>query len=284
MALGDYGSDVSAIDNRTFDRILLASPNVNVKNLDDSVRLLTAFDDETTKSYSATRSVILSIVIHLPGSNIPVRIRGVEFLVVDQQMDETLLGRPFLNRIGFNLEDHLKHVRHAINNKHISDINPREVKIASAKYQGLTYMAIDDDPIELPDCISAGIGVDTEESISNAFSLILEKAKSNGITQKGLEKLSALLKEHQNSFRIKLGKDPPADVPPLVVTPFANAKPYRAPQRRYAPQHCDFINRTIKELEAVGAIYKNPSSLWASPALAVPKPGSNKLRFTVDLR
>ncbi len=61
-------------------------------------------------------------------------------------------------------------------------------------------------------------------------------------------------------------------------------KPYRSPQRRYAPFHRDFIIKTVKELEKVGAIYKNPSALWASPALAVPKPGTNGLRFTVDLR
>lgn len=34
----------------------------------------------------------------------------------------------------------------------------------------------------------------------------------------------------------------------------------------------------------MGAVYKNPSSKWASPALEVPKPGSSKMRFTVDLR
>ena len=45
-----------------------------------------------------------------------------------------------------------------------------------------------------------------------------------------------------------------------------------------------FMAYLERELEAIGAIYKNPSARWASPALAVPKPGSTKLRFTVDLR
>ena len=93
-----------------------------------------------------------------------------------------------------------------------------------------------------------------------------------------------MLDKIRDVFRIKLGVDPPVDVPPLLITPQADAKPYRSPQRRYAPQQRDFITQTIRELEAIGAIYKNPSARWASPALAAPKPGSTKLRFTVDLR
>lgn len=54
--------------------------------------------------------------------------------------------------------------------------------------------------------------------------------------------------------------------------------------RLFLLQQREFINRTVKELEQVGAIYKNPTARWASPALAVPKPGSGQLRFTVDLR
>ncbi len=40
----------------------------------------------------------------------------------------------------------------------------------------------------------------------------------------------------------------------------------------------------MKCLERIGAVRYNPLSKWASPALAVPKPGTGKLPFTVDLR
>ena len=93
-----------------------------------------------------------------------------------------------------------------------------------------------------------------------------------------------MLDEFRDVFRIKSGVDPPVDVPPLLITRQADAKPYRSPQRRYAPQKRDFITQNIQELEAVEAIYKNISARWTSPALAVSKPGSAKLRFTVDLR
>lgn len=92
-----------------------------------------------------------------------------------------------------------------------------------------------------------------------------------------------MLNEYRDVFRIELGPDPPVDIDPLTITRTDTSKPYRSPQRYYAPQQRDFIIQTIRELEAVVAIYKNSSSRWASPALAVSKPGSTKPRFTVDL-
>lgn len=42
--------------------------------------------------------------------------------------------------------------------------------------------------------------------------------------------------------------------------------------------------QTIRELKEVEAIYKNPSALWSSPIVTVPKPGTTNFRLTVDLR
>ena len=145
-------------------------------------------------------------------------------------------------------------------------------------------MAADDDPIELPECLAAGIGKDSKESIDKAFAQIFEDAKMKGIFQKGLSRVQMLLQDHCDVFRIKLGADPPVDVPPLVITPVDNVKTYRRPQRRCAPHQRDFTIQITRELEVIGAIYKNTSARWASPVLAVPKPGSTSLRFTVDLR
>lgn len=100
----------------------------------------------------------------------------------------------------------------------------------------------------------------------------------------GHARLQRLLQKLRDVFRIKLGRDEPARVLPLAINPAENTKPHRSPQRRYARAQREFIAKTIRELETVGAIYKNPASRWASPALAVPKPGTDKLRFTVDLR
>lgn len=55
-------------------------------------------------------------------------------------------------------------------------------------------------------------------------------------------------------------------------------------QGKHAPNHKDFIVNSLKQVEKIGAVYKNQNAHWASAALAVSNPGSDKLHFTVDLR
>ena len=115
-------------------------------------------------------------------------------------------------------------------------------------------MAADDDPIDLPECIAAGIGEDSEEPIQKYFNNALLEAQENGISAEGCNRIKQPLKEYRDVFCIKLGSGPPADVPPLSITPAPNAKPYRSPQRRYAPRQQDFIIDTINTPKAIGAI------------------------------
>lgn len=284
QALGDYGSDFSAMSSKTFEIIQNNVSDVSFETFSEPMKLKGAFETDETISYSASRSTKLPITIILPGSNIPVRIRGIEFLITDQDMEEVLLGRPFLKSIGFDLTKHLVTVRDDVHDKDINELPKVSSKLATAKYSGMAYQSADDDPIHLPEPLAAGIGEDSNESIEKAFEKIRKDAKANGISNQGMERINRILQEYRHIFRIKLGSDPPAKVEPLKITLSSNARPFRSPQRRYAPQQRVFIINTVKELEKVGAIYKNPKARWASPALAVPKPGSDKLRFTVDLR
>ena len=283
VALGDYGSDLNAMPYTTLEKVMAAVKSVNIEKLDEPVEVVGAFKTDKEK-FTSSKLATLAITLLLPGSNIPVRIRGVKFHIVDQEMDETLLSRSLLQSMGFNLNDHLERVHSFINNKHVDELDPKEIKAASLKYQGLSYDDADDDPISLPESLSAGIGEDSKESIDNAFSIIIKDAREQGISNGGAQRLVDMLEKYRDVFRIKLCADPPAKVPPLVITLSNNPKPYRSPQRRYAPTQREFIVRTIRELEQVGAVYKNNTARWASPALAVPKPGSTKMRFTVDLR
>lgn len=108
--------------------------------------------------------------------------------------------------------------------------------------------------------------------------------KLNGIPNAGSEKLLELLKKNRSCFGIKLVTQPPADFHPFSIKLAPNATPHRTPQRRYFPPHRVFIKHTIQQLEKIGAVYRNDQSRWAYPELPVPKPGTDKLRFTVDLR
>lgn len=60
----------------------------------------------------------------MPGSNLLIRIRGVKCIVVDQQMDEVLLGRPFFKAISIDMISHLEGVKGILHDKHISELEP----------------------------------------------------------------------------------------------------------------------------------------------------------------
>ena len=203
--------------------------------------LESAFKTDCTVQFLASRSVVLSITIFLPVSNIPVRIRGIEFLITDQEMNEVLLGRPFLKAIGFNLHQHLREVREIVHNQDISNIKTGNAKLLAMIYRGLAYQSTDDDPIELPEALAAGIGQDSNDSINSTFSKMLGEAKKNGLSKERISRLTGMLEDYRDVFRIKLGPDPPAKVEPLRITLVENAHPYRSPQRRYASQQREFI-------------------------------------------
>lgn len=98
VALGDYGSDESAISSAVCDKLLASNQTGFPTILADPIKLSTAISSTTSNpiTFTASRRVTLSVTIILPNTHLPIRIHGVPFLVVDQEMDEALLGRPFL--------------------------------------------------------------------------------------------------------------------------------------------------------------------------------------------
>lgn len=151
-------------------------------------------------------------------------------------------------------------------------------------YQGLVYQGTGDYPIELPEAVPAGVGVGSEALFDVSPRNIVNDAGADGLTFASEERLENALKECRDVFRIKFGPDPRAQVAQLAVTAAKIDRPHRSPQRRYAPVQRAFIAQAVGDLEPVAAVHRNPSARCASPALAVPKPGSTKLRFTVDIR
>ena len=93
-----------------------------------------------------------------------------------------------------------------------------------------------------------------------AFGKILQHAKDNGISPKGFSELESMLENFRHIFRINLGPDAPAKVSPLKIQLKSGSTPVKLPQWRYAPAQRVFINNTIKNLEKVGAVYKNPTA------------------------
>jgi hypothetical protein len=61
------------------------------------------------------------------------------------------------------------------------------------------------------------IGPDSDADTLNALSNLLATAKINGMSDDGVAKLDALLVDFRDIWRLRLGNDPPADVPPMEI-------------------------------------------------------------------
>ena len=62
---------------------------------------------------------------------------GVYATVVDQEMDEVLLGRPLLNKLGFDLKSHLETVKSSLHGKRFDERNEADVRMSKISYGGM---------------------------------------------------------------------------------------------------------------------------------------------------
>lgn len=113
-ALGDIGADESAILRCILNTLGREGIKANIEQLSEPIHLSAALKLLDTVQFTASARVKLSIIISLPCG--PLRPRLVEFLVVDQDMDELLLRRPLLRCLGFDLGNHLEKIRTEIDN------------------------------------------------------------------------------------------------------------------------------------------------------------------------
>jgi hypothetical protein len=75
---------------------------------------------------------------------------------------------------------------------------------------------------------------------------MIARAKLNGMSSVGLTRARELLQDFRKIFRIRLGSDPPAKIPPLKVQLKPHFAPVKDTQRRYAPAQRAFLSTTIK--------------------------------------
>ena len=167
VALGDYGADESALSAKQFQKVLSAVPNLKSDILPEPLSLSSAIrgSSENRIAFTASQTVDLSITIVLPETYLPIRIHQVPFLVVDQEMDEIFLGRPLLKKLGFDLKSHLESVGQVVNEKSFEEPNTGAILLTRAKFTGMRYNSVDDDPIALPEAAGANIGLDDPAEI-----------------------------------------------------------------------------------------------------------------------
>jgi Reverse transcriptase (RNA-dependent DNA polymerase) len=99
-----------------------------------------------------------------------------------------------------------------------------------------------------------------------------------------VRKISALLDEYADIFRLKLSEAPAACFPPLKVELKPNSVPVQQRLRRYAPRQASFLSSYVLQLEKRGYIRKTHTARWIAAPNVVPKPGPARFRLTIDSR
>ncbi|KAE9182179.1 hypothetical protein PF002_g27061 [Phytophthora fragariae] len=203
----------------------------------------------------AQRSVLLQIMLHTAAG--PVRpVKPYEVLVIDEDEDEFILGEDILDDLGICVERQLEQL----------------VERTSAD---------DDDPIAFGEDFLAGCTPD--EEVRQAVEAMTAKALENGFPPEKEGKLRTIVYMY-DIWRLHLGPDPPAKVPPLELRMKKGAKPFRCKPRAHPPHVRKFLQEFNDELVRLGWVYENASSRWACPALPVKKPDKDEFRQTSNYR
>jgi hypothetical protein len=98
------------------------------------------------------------------------------------------------------------------------------------------------------------------EELKKSLQSLADDAQIKGASIKFVAKLRELLITNHNSFRLRLGQDPPADVRPLKIELKSDAKPKRIPARKYAPPQAQLLAAKMAVMERLGLVKKNISS------------------------
>lgn len=120
--------------------------------------------------------------------------------------------------------------------------------------------------------------------VEDEVSQIVQVAVSNGLRAEKVMNLKKIVTDHSDIFRTSLSSGPAADVDPLRIGLFPDAKLVKVRLRNYTQNQRNFLSDFVQKLVSFRMAYPNPSSPWSCAPLLVPKAGPSKFRFTVDLR
>jgi hypothetical protein len=84
-------------------------------------------------------------------------------------------------------------------------------------------------------------------------------------------KLDALVVDFRDSWRLRLGNDPPADGPPVEIRMKPDVRPFITKVRRYPPTHRAFMSAQVAKMEEEGIIYRNQVLLGRLPHISYPR-------------
>lgn len=117
-----------------------------------------------------------------------------------------------------------------------------------------------------------------------AASAAVREAADNGISKKGRYTLKSTLNEFPNVLRIRLGKGPPADVPPIFLDVKEDARPARTTQRQHPQPKREFLGHVTGKLMKYDFLNTSTEADYVEAPLIVPKSSPANFRLTMYVR
>ena len=178
-------------------------------------------------------------------------IRNVPVWILEEPMDEVLLGEDVLLRLGISVPLQLVQC----GGKDIDFIETDEN----------TYPDFGGDDEEL-------IRKTLKEQVKAAFEWGLNEDDPTQFTSENRQKWMALVDEHADQFRTMMGFDPPADLEALKVDwDKSKASSVRPIPIKYSEDQKAFMDEYCRKLEDYDYIYENGNAKCVSESLVLPK-------------
>jgi hypothetical protein len=83
--------------------------------------------------------------------------------------------------------------------------------------------------------------------VRKACTVVVGKAKEDGISIGGLGRIMATMKRYENVFRVSIGPDPQAKIAPMVIKMRTDTRLLRATQRRYYSHRWPSLQRRSRK-------------------------------------
>jgi hypothetical protein len=119
MVLADTGSDYSAIPRSAVEYARKRGFPLKVEVLPEPIMPNMAIGGESDKQTCSATDILMSAVTITTPSG-PLCMRGVRKIIVEEDMEHPLIGRPVLDKMGFVASQHLDAVR---NKFHLHDFS-----------------------------------------------------------------------------------------------------------------------------------------------------------------
>ena len=289
----DNGSDINLIPSNLLSSLLRKGAMIEVKTLKTPRRygLAAVTSADGRELFLECDKVAVMNIKLLIRHGTTLTLRNVPWYVATGYVAEPLLGRPILEELGLNTREMLAAASDRFNGaadvRHLLPMHDyKEGSIARLIQDGIFHSdhGFTNEDGEEEDKSWLDLGEDSELEIRQAFGKILRASSENGLSAKGQKRLSKVLNEYRDVFRLRLGCDPPAKVEPMKIVLTSGAMPVRAKTRRYTLEQRAFLSRYVKKLEEYGFVESNKNATWVAAPVLVAKPPPANYRLTIDLR